>query len=232
MKREPSNFADFVLAREQACEDLRLNKSKWAKNDVSPNCHLCAESFGLKNRRHHCRACGSLVCELCSSKRLQLSVITDDKALSSRDSMSGEAATDKQDRVCDGCFVRLCFEASQPSPDHFRIRQLKICADDLMKSIASLVEALEDPDGYNKPMARQSEFAGGVQTTPSRLSVPRSSAAPTGRQTMSLSPGGPKSSSADHVRSNEALIEAIRLRDDRLTSSEHLANKFLEVFML
>ena len=176
------------------------------------------------------------MCELCSSKRLQLSVITDDKALSSRDSVSGESATDKQDRVCDGCFVRLCFEASQPSPDHFRIRQLKICADDLMKSIASLVEALEDPDGYNKPMARQerqSEYVGGALTSPLRLSAPRSSATlTTGRQTMSLSPGGPKPSNADHVRSNEALIEAIRLRDDRLTSAEHLANKFLEVFII
>lgn len=38
--------------------------------------------------------------------------------------------------------------------------------------------------------------------------------------------------SGDHFRSNEALIEAIRLRDDRLTSAEHLANKFLEVYAL
>lgn len=35
--------------------------------------------------------------------------------------------------------------------------------------------------------------------------------------------------SGDYFRSNEALIDAIRLRDDRLTSAEHLANKFLEV---
>ena len=107
-KKEPSNFVDFVLAREQAGEELRTNKTNWTKDAKSPNCRLCAEAFGLQNRRHHCRACGSLVCEYCSSKRLQLSVIRDDKMQSSRDSM-GES--DKRgDRVCDGCFVRLTFE--------------------------------------------------------------------------------------------------------------------------
>lgn len=108
-KKEPSNFIDFVRAREQAGEELRTNKTNWAKDGKSPNCRLCSEAFGLKNRRHHCRACGSLVCEYCSSKRLQLAVMSDEKLASNRDS-TGE--TDKRDRVCDGCFVRLTFEVS------------------------------------------------------------------------------------------------------------------------
>jgi membrane protein required for beta-lactamase induction len=36
-------------------------------------------------------------------------------------------------------------------------------------------------------------------------------------------------SAGDYVRSNEALIEAIRVRDEKLVATEHLAKKFLEV---
>jgi ankyrin repeat protein len=207
-KKEPINFVDFVLAREQAGEELRTNKTNWSKDGKSPNCRLCAEDFGLKNRRHHCRACGSLVCEYCSSKRLQLSVISDDKTQSSRDSMND--STDKRDRICDGCYIRLSFEASQPSPDHYRIKQLKICAKDLMRSVAGLVDALEDGqidgDGPQAPAS--------ANTTPVKKPM--------------RAGGVRRQDNSDHFRSNEALIDAIRLRDDSLTSAEHLANKFLE----
>ena len=56
-------------------------------------------------------------------------------------------AADNQDRVCDGCFNRLMFEATQPSPDHYRIRHLKMCATDLLNSVSELIDALDDQDG-------------------------------------------------------------------------------------
>jgi hypothetical protein len=49
--------------------------------------------------------------------------------------------------VCDGCFNRLVYEASQPSPDHFRVRQLKQCAVDAIRAIEQLIDSLDDPDG-------------------------------------------------------------------------------------
>jgi DNA-directed RNA polymerase subunit RPC12/RpoP len=35
-------------------------------------CPLCSKSFNLTRRRHHCRACGTLVCQPCSSRTLVL----------------------------------------------------------------------------------------------------------------------------------------------------------------
>tara|TARA_R110002050_G_scaffold3853_1_gene19806 strand:+ start:220 stop:1215 length:996 start_codon:yes stop_codon:yes gene_type:complete len=45
----------------------------WIPDDASPKCLLCQKDFTFINRRHHCRACGRVVCGACSSKRLTLS---------------------------------------------------------------------------------------------------------------------------------------------------------------
>jgi hypothetical protein len=46
-KKEGSNFTEFVLAREQAGEDLQLHKSLWIRDDASSFCQLCTGSLLL-----------------------------------------------------------------------------------------------------------------------------------------------------------------------------------------
>ena len=181
-KAEPANFVEFVQVREQSGEDLRLHKAIWSKNNTSQICQLCSDQFSLTNRRHHCRACGVLCCDRCSTKRLHLTADQSEVIISSsavggvqkegtsnsiRDSWrstisaaTGSATSDRKsfgttslmagrdeglERVCDGCFNRLNHEASQPSPDHFRVKQLKNCAEELIHSIQDLIDSLEDP---------------------------------------------------------------------------------------
>jgi DNA-directed RNA polymerase subunit RPC12/RpoP len=175
-KLQPSNFMEFVQVREQSGEDLRLHKAVWSKNKTSTICQLCSDQFSLTNRRHHCRACGVLTCDKCSSKRLHLTMSancnsnsTDPPAAerasnsfrnsfraiggggSSAANTNTDSGSDRKkgddgsERVCDGCFNRLCQEASQPSPDHFRVRQLKQCALDLIHTIEELIDSLDDP---------------------------------------------------------------------------------------
>lgn len=149
-KVSPSNFREFVIAREQAGEELLLHKGVWHKDKASSNCPLCFDSFGLTNRRHHCRACGVLCCDKCSPKRMQLSYTADvagEISPAANNNSSNNNNNSKDERVCDGCFNRLSHEASQPSPDHFRVRQLKQCALDAIQSIEELIEALDDPYG-------------------------------------------------------------------------------------
>ena len=55
-----------------------------------------------------------------------------------------------KDRVCDSCFNGLCHAASQPSPDHFNVKQLKQCALSLIITIQDLIESLIDPDRSNR----------------------------------------------------------------------------------
>lgn len=40
----------------------------WVFNDDVTVCAICSEEFGFMTWRHHCRACGNIVCDACSSQ--------------------------------------------------------------------------------------------------------------------------------------------------------------------
>lgn len=61
----------------------------WIGDEDSAECLLCGASFGLLNRRHHCRCCGVLCCAACSGKRFV------------------RPSTRQEYRACDGCYSRL-----------------------------------------------------------------------------------------------------------------------------
>ena len=42
----------------------------WVPDDSQHLCMHCGANFTLVRRRHHCRACGSLVCDACSAHRM------------------------------------------------------------------------------------------------------------------------------------------------------------------
>ncbi|GFR87916.1 FYVE, RhoGEF and PH domain-containing protein 2-like [Elysia marginata] len=44
----------------------------WIPDDAATMCMLCCQAFNMMRRRHHCRACGKLVCRSCSSKKAPL----------------------------------------------------------------------------------------------------------------------------------------------------------------
>ena len=41
----------------------------WIADEESTHCTLCAGTFAVLRRRHHCRNCGSAVCDHCSGRR-------------------------------------------------------------------------------------------------------------------------------------------------------------------
>ena len=45
---------------------------RWVPDGEAPACMVCGAGFGLLHRRHHCRACGWLVCAGCSREALLL----------------------------------------------------------------------------------------------------------------------------------------------------------------
>jgi len=61
--------------------------SAWRDDSKVTKCHKCQTTFGLITRRHHCRLCGDIFCDACTSKRLDVSAYV------------------KNARVCDACFA-------------------------------------------------------------------------------------------------------------------------------
>jgi len=62
----------------------------WVPDTDAPKCMRCEKQFTVINRRHHCRKCGAVVCNACSSKKYHL-----------------PAQSKKPLRVCDICFQTL-----------------------------------------------------------------------------------------------------------------------------
>ncbi|GBP59968.1 Hepatocyte growth factor-regulated tyrosine kinase substrate [Eumeta japonica] len=61
---------------------------EWADGEV---CHRCRVAFSLMLRRHHCRACGQVFCQQCSSKT----------------STIPKYGIEKEVRVCDACYEKM-----------------------------------------------------------------------------------------------------------------------------
>jgi len=49
-------------------------KIKWVVDSTISRCQKCAISFTTTNRKHHCRACGKIFCNLCSSKKTSIQI--------------------------------------------------------------------------------------------------------------------------------------------------------------
>ena len=60
----------------------------WEQDSNAVQCYNCSIAFTLVERRHHCRRCGNVFCERCSSKRIELLLF--------------QLRTPA--RVCDNCF--------------------------------------------------------------------------------------------------------------------------------
>ena len=46
--------------------------TEWVDSDKVLKCQICASSFGMFNRKHHCRACGGVFCRTCCSKYMKI----------------------------------------------------------------------------------------------------------------------------------------------------------------
>lgn len=58
---------------------IQANSPQWMADDASVCCLFCQRDFGFVRRRHHCRACGKLFCDSCSSARIALDKATDER---------------------------------------------------------------------------------------------------------------------------------------------------------
>jgi hypothetical protein len=90
--QEDGLFA-FLLQQEKKSNTFRQHRceEEWDSDSTSSECSNCLNRFKLLRRRHHCRACGKLVCDPCSQKRAPHTV----------------EGLNSTSRVCDPCFSLL-----------------------------------------------------------------------------------------------------------------------------
>ncbi|KAF9132428.1 hypothetical protein BGW39_000141 [Mortierella sp. 14UC] len=91
---------------------LPVSEAKWESDHKAIDCKECHRKFSLWLRRHHCRRCGRVVCDRCSSHRATLhpSMVVYDPSSSeayiNHQAMS-RRGTLQSYRVCDTCYTTL-----------------------------------------------------------------------------------------------------------------------------
>ncbi|KAG0253179.1 hypothetical protein BG011_006505 [Mortierella polycephala] len=108
--RSPSVQSPQQLHAQHFHSPLPVTKAKWESDARATGCRECHRKFSLWVRRHHCRRCGRVVCDRCSSHRATLhpSMVVYDP--SSNEAHINHQAVSKRGtlqsyRVCDTCFV-------------------------------------------------------------------------------------------------------------------------------
>ncbi|GMS95691.1 hypothetical protein PENTCL1PPCAC_17866, partial [Pristionchus entomophagus] len=97
----PTEKREWMMHMERSVEDLLVKNKKsppptlaavWVPDSEAVRCMSCGRTHFnfFFQRRHHCRACGNVVCRACSSHSLKISSLKKGPV-----------------RVCDQCFVKL-----------------------------------------------------------------------------------------------------------------------------
>ncbi|ROT83016.1 putative FYVE, RhoGEF and PH domain-containing protein 6-like [Penaeus vannamei] len=121
--------------QQPATSTLGKQAPVWIPDYRVTMCQQCTAEFTLTFRRHHCRACGKVVCDHCSSNRAPLQYKRNQVA-----------------RVCDTCFEVLQkdfeskYEGSMTVEDTQEARIRRVCASDEASQMC----------GYLRMMVRRS----------------------------------------------------------------------------
>ena len=114
----PAAAKDFyesalVMLREETAIILKVVTSllvggwapeKWIPDKDVSHCKGCQRVFGFSLRKHHCRCCGSILCNICSDKGFNFSSLVDGRKDYSSYPARWIDIGGGSERVCDQCF--------------------------------------------------------------------------------------------------------------------------------
>lgn len=88
---------DFPSLKEADAMFMAQVAPEWADG---PECYRCRSVFSVFTRKHHCRACGQIFCDKCSSRELALP----------------QFGIEKEVRVCETCYEKKVAEVKERYP--------------------------------------------------------------------------------------------------------------------
>uniref|UniRef100_A0A8R1DII4 Hepatocyte growth factor-regulated tyrosine kinase substrate n=1 Tax=Caenorhabditis japonica TaxID=281687 RepID=A0A8R1DII4_CAEJA len=97
---------DFPSMKEADAMFMAQVAPEWAEG---PECYRCRSVFTVFTRKHHCRACGQIFCDKCSSREMTLP----------------QFGIEKDVRVCETCFEKRVTEIKENHPLMKRISAIK-----------------------------------------------------------------------------------------------------------
>jgi len=118
-----SQAPEFRVPTHEAPQKIMLNRrntptphsvhAQWEKDETVHECRSCKRRFNFLLRRHHCRRCGKIFCDRCSSYRatLEASEVVRDPAVVADGAPEGPSVQ----RVCEACFDETNANADMPA---------------------------------------------------------------------------------------------------------------------
>lgn len=99
--RVPTHEAPQKVARWTAPSPHQIHR--WEKDEDVSQCRECERRFNFITRRHHCRRCGKIFCDRCSSYRALL----DPSDVVHEPGFPEAGASSSSQRVCQNCFEEV-----------------------------------------------------------------------------------------------------------------------------
>lgn len=62
----------YEVWKQEFWASQRQNDVKWDADETATHCFDCKKAFSTFNRRHHCRVCGHIYCNACTSERVPM----------------------------------------------------------------------------------------------------------------------------------------------------------------
>lgn len=178
----------------------------WILNDGVSACMICDCGFDIVNRRHHCRACGKVICNSCSLHKVNIKQLRDDK---------GEYLPS---RVCDICAsqhrIDEIWDLSREIPKRGISTDIVDINFSSMQSISVLIPVI--PQDVRESISQQPSDPSSV-TQNSHTNAPRVSVAETAADSTSLS------SSVEHQMNDDVVHQDITLVPAPAGGQAHVA---------
>ena len=112
----------------RSLKPLTKDDNSWESDNSVDECYLCEKQFTVFTRKHHCRNCGKIICDDCSSQKIKFDNDTD------------------AERVCDLCYSCSSNKNSEQCTAYLQTKRFKI--PDLEQTPKKTKQYLDKRDGF------------------------------------------------------------------------------------